>query len=297
MQKHKTLGNRGQKHTKTLEMVSGSEGFSVVVVAEGGESPQFRFFVIFQNPKRNYPIRGVPDDVPSVSYCIAPKGFMDKITMGKFLLSSAWGDGLQRNLYLDNYSSHLKQDKLARMLSTAIKPLPPNASHVVQACDRPHANGRIKKDYRRLCADERRRQRETDEYKKTGKIPNTGKHGILQMIGKVAEMSSRPTKDDMHPAKKALIETGLDVPESGVWSVDMLHSELRQIVQENKEYFDGTIPESSLESRDEQSDDDSKTDEEIDMTETGSQSSTKSTQDKDKTSSSGTPKVCNACQL
>lgn len=42
----------------------------------------------FKNKDRNYQIRGVPDDVPGVSYFTGPKGWMDRTEMLKWFLES-----------------------------------------------------------------------------------------------------------------------------------------------------------------------------------------------------------------
>lgn len=34
--------------------------------------------LIFWNERRSYPIRGVPDTVPGVTYRLSPKGWMDR---------------------------------------------------------------------------------------------------------------------------------------------------------------------------------------------------------------------------
>ena len=42
-------------------------------------------FLIFKNDRRSYPIRGVPDTVPGVSYRFAPKGFIGQVAAPEWL--------------------------------------------------------------------------------------------------------------------------------------------------------------------------------------------------------------------
>ena len=75
-------------------------------------------------------------------------------------------------------------------------------------------------------------------------IPNPGKHWYLEAVAQVLKRANaHRTKDGLHPAKKALIEVGLDVPDDNVWRISMLHSKLREIVDKNREYFEGKDPE------------------------------------------------------
>jgi len=74
----KTLGRRGDDEVKYADVVSGDEGMTMMVLIAGG--PQATIcppFLIFKNPNSFYPIRGVPDVAPGVSYRTGPKAWID----------------------------------------------------------------------------------------------------------------------------------------------------------------------------------------------------------------------------
>ncbi len=71
---HCTLGYVREGNVSYADVVSGGEGMTIVLRISGGvnaklESP----FMIFKNRNRNYPIYGVPDNVPGVSYRTVPR--------------------------------------------------------------------------------------------------------------------------------------------------------------------------------------------------------------------------------
>ena len=65
---------------KYAEVVFGGESMTMVVRISGGrratnEAPM----LIFSNENRSYPIRGLIDDIPGVSYRTGLKGWMDQM--------------------------------------------------------------------------------------------------------------------------------------------------------------------------------------------------------------------------
>lgn len=77
MDNGKMLGFHGNNDVKYTDVVSGGIGMTMVVCLTGGPSSEICApFMIFQNEQESYPIRGVPDDVPGVSYRSSKKGFM-----------------------------------------------------------------------------------------------------------------------------------------------------------------------------------------------------------------------------
>ena len=69
----KTLGFRGDENVKYADVASGGVGMTMVVRIRGGKFARLEpAFTIFQNESRNYPIRGIPDDVPGVAYRTNP---------------------------------------------------------------------------------------------------------------------------------------------------------------------------------------------------------------------------------
>ncbi|KAI9922222.1 hypothetical protein PsorP6_000227 [Peronosclerospora sorghi] len=70
----RTLVFRGDSDVKYADVVSGG-GMTMMVNLTGGPNSQIATpMLIFQNAKRSYPIQGLPDDVPGVTYRAGPKG-------------------------------------------------------------------------------------------------------------------------------------------------------------------------------------------------------------------------------
>ncbi len=65
----KTLEYSGATAVKTLDVVSGGQGMTMVVRITGGESSRVASpMLILENPSSSYPIHGLPDDIPGVCY-------------------------------------------------------------------------------------------------------------------------------------------------------------------------------------------------------------------------------------
>ena len=85
----------------------------------------------FQNEYRNYPIRGIPDDVPGVAYRTGPKGWMDKQVMVQYLKERRViypdSGGHQRMLFMDNCGGHNEspeQQSALQQLNAVIRKIP-----------------------------------------------------------------------------------------------------------------------------------------------------------------------------
>lgn len=62
------------------DIISGSEGFTVVLQISGGEEEKLEVpFFIFKIKDRNYSINGAPDIFLGISYRTQPKAWMDRI--------------------------------------------------------------------------------------------------------------------------------------------------------------------------------------------------------------------------
>ena len=86
MDNGRTLGFRGDDVVKYVDVVSGGLGMTMVVrVSSGSNGIIHSPFMIFQNDKCSYPIRGCPDNVLGVSYRTAKKGFMTGIIWNEWL--------------------------------------------------------------------------------------------------------------------------------------------------------------------------------------------------------------------
>ncbi|KAL0241661.1 hypothetical protein GEMRC1_006896 [Eukaryota sp. GEM-RC1] len=81
----RTLGVRGEDQVSFADVVSGTEGFTVVVKIRGGSRAKVTApFLIFKNQLCSYPIKGTKDDDPHVSYCSSKKGFMTSDVLAKY---------------------------------------------------------------------------------------------------------------------------------------------------------------------------------------------------------------------
>lgn len=59
---------------KYEDFVNGGEGFKMVMKLKRGRDASISpLFMVFRNWKGHYPIRGVPENVPGVSYRTVPK--------------------------------------------------------------------------------------------------------------------------------------------------------------------------------------------------------------------------------
>lgn len=138
----RTPGFSGDKEVKYADVVSGGEGFTMVVRLTGGRDARIAApFMIFKNGDRNYPIRGVPDNVPGAAYRTGPKGWMDTTVMPQWLSEPRAITALphrRRIMYVDNCSGHTATTDLIQAterINTELRYFPPNATHLIQPCD------------------------------------------------------------------------------------------------------------------------------------------------------------------
>lgn len=102
----KILCYRGATRVKYQQVVSGSEGMTVVITIKGGDSSATVSvpMVIFPNDAYNYPLVGVR--TTSLCYRTQPQAFMDgKIMREYYLDRRTWGKditGKHRDLWMDN---------------------------------------------------------------------------------------------------------------------------------------------------------------------------------------------------
>jgi hypothetical protein len=78
MDNGRTLGFWGNTTVKYADVISGGDSMTMVVRIFGGrrsliEAPM----LIFTNGNSTYPIQGLNDNIPRVSYRTGPKGWMD----------------------------------------------------------------------------------------------------------------------------------------------------------------------------------------------------------------------------
>lgn len=75
---NRTVAKRGQDDVNYADVLSGDEGMDMMVLLGGGSREVMGIsMIVFKNEHRSYPIKGVSDDVPGVSYRSGPKAGMD----------------------------------------------------------------------------------------------------------------------------------------------------------------------------------------------------------------------------
>lgn len=95
-----------------------------------------------KNANSNYPIRGVPDNIPRVSYRTGPMVWIDSRVMKEWVKErqalSQLTDEKRRVIFTENCSGHAPMKQLKESLEeikTSIRFLPLNATHIIQLAD------------------------------------------------------------------------------------------------------------------------------------------------------------------
>ena len=140
MDNGRILGFQGDTRVKYADVVCSGDSMTMVVrISEGLQSLIEAPMLIFTNGNSRYPIRGLDDNIPGISYRIGPKGWMDHALFSKiFLEPHAFQPDLHgrtRIIWIDNCSSHRITPRLTTMLTekqTILKFLPPCCTHLYQ---------------------------------------------------------------------------------------------------------------------------------------------------------------------
>jgi hypothetical protein len=138
----RTLGFRGDTTVKYVDVISGSDSMTMVVRISGGrrsliEAPM----LIFTNGNSTYPIRGLDDNIPGISYRTRSKGWMDQALFPEFFLEPRAFQpdlyGRTKVVWVDNCNSHRITPRLTTVLieKTIFKFLPPYCTHLCQPAD------------------------------------------------------------------------------------------------------------------------------------------------------------------
>ena len=116
---------------------------TLVVRISGGH----RFMIeasmlIFTNPNSSYPIRGLDDNIPRVSYRIGPKGWMDQNLFANFFEEPRAFQpdlhGRTKLIWVDNCIGHNLTPRLQGVLQakqSILRYLPPCLTHLCQPID------------------------------------------------------------------------------------------------------------------------------------------------------------------
>lgn len=243
----RTLGFCGSSDVKYADVVSGGEGFTMMVRLTGGRDARIANpFLVFTNKDCNYPIKGVPDDINGVAYRTGPKGWMDTRVMALWLsekrVISTLPNGRTRHLYLDNCSGHLdtpQLQKAARDARTVIRYFPPNATHLIQPCDS-FVIQKIKRAWTTHWETYKMGLIKANKWKDScGKLHNPGKTYFIKLAARcIREVNSQRDAYGLTYARKAMIMTGMGLNTNGLWEVAQLTPELQAIVKKHSSVFD-----------------------------------------------------------
>ena len=260
MDNGRTLAMKGSDKVKYADVVGGGDGMTLMVRVTGGvDAKIYASLMIFSNKDRNYPIRGLPDNVPGVCYRTGPKGWMDQKVFVEWLEEERANPpdkyGRKKVIFMDNCSGHNETPQSIAALSklkAEIRKLPSNATDLCQPADsfiiskikdvwtREWERTKIELIKNGAWADEVR-----SDGKWSGKLNNPGKRYFLELAAKaVNEVNAQRDKSGMSYARKAMIKCGLSKDAvTGQWQESQLFGHLQAIINKHREYFDGRIPE------------------------------------------------------
>ena len=259
MDDKRTLAFKGSDVIKYADVVSGGDGMTLVVRITGGSQAKiYSSMMIFQNKDRNYPIRGLQDNIPGICYRTGPKGWMDRKLFAEWVAETRANPqdphGRQKVIFLDNCGGHndtVESTTALRELNAVLRKLPANATDLCQPADS-FIISKIKDVWKRewerkkieLIDDKKFSNKERADGQWSGKLKNPGKRYFLELAQRaVAEVNSQRDENGMSYARKAMIKCGLSKePLSGEWKETQLFEHLQVIIHKHREYFEGKLP-------------------------------------------------------
>lgn len=250
----KTLEYKGAGKVKYDDVVSGSEGMTLVVKLRGGihagiETPM----MIFQNKNCSYPIRGLPDNIPGVTYRTGPRGWMDRRVFKEWLcedrcVKRAAHDN-EQVIFMDNAGGHKTTEEVDEMMKkkhVTIRLLPPNATDLCQPADTTVLQ-KLKLEWMKEWEQEKvrlatKRQEENKKPKAnaSGKLPQPGKEFFLRLAVKCCRrVNDMKDEDGVSLVRKGMIRCGLGQNLNGVWEQEQLFPHLQAIIKRFPDEFEG----------------------------------------------------------
>jgi hypothetical protein len=247
-----TLGFCGDNDVKYADVVSGGTDMTMLVRLTGSTGAIICApFMIFQNASGSYPIRGVPDNVPGVSYRTSEKGFKTQNVWLEWLNEPR---AQRRNaqacnmpgkwvIFADNYRGHNDsakvQDHLDRVRAS-IRKLVACATNKAQPCDS-FVISKIKDEWSSMSEEYKYQAIKDGQWASwSGAIKNPGKEFFLLLAAKaVQRVIAMRDANRIGYARKAMIRCGLSLDVTGQWHVPQLSLELQQIVGKHRAHFDG----------------------------------------------------------
>lgn len=260
MDNGRTLGFAGDEKVKYADVVSGSEGITMIIRITGGKNAYIEPpFLVFKNANRSYPVRGVPDNVPGVSYRTSPKAFVDCQLFAEYFRENhahhrdgRSDRGRERVIFLDNFSGHNNTEELQQALEglkATLRFFPSNATDLIQPADS-FVISKIKDYWREqwnlkkieLIRENHWQDRVRRDGTWSGKLQQPGKQFFLRLAAdSVRAVNAQRDANRLTYARKAMIRTGLSLDVDGVWRVEQLYPELQQIVEKYHEEFNGKV--------------------------------------------------------
>jgi hypothetical protein len=250
-----TLGFRGDTSVTYAEVVSGGNSMTMVVrISRERRSMIEALMIIFINAHRNYPIRGLEDTIPGVTYRTGPKRWMDQsIFLEYFNEPRALQTDVQqctKVVWLDNCSSHSLTPRLTTVLTgknTILRYLPPCSTHLCQPTDT-FIISKIKDAWTKRWEAKKIEFIQTNAWQNTactdgqwsGKLINHGKRFFLQLtVDSVEDVNKEVNCNNMFYARKAMIHYSMALDVDGSWSVNQLFPHLQDIIAKHVQYFQG----------------------------------------------------------
>lgn len=251
LKSNKTLAVRGDTAVKYADVVSGDEGMTLLVTLRGGPNAGLEpSFIIFKNVSRSYPIRGVDDNVPGITYRSSPKAWMDACLFREWLdeprIFKPLSSGRTRLLYVDNCSAHKVSPEVLQALArsrTKLRFFPECATDLVQPADS-FVIQAIKAEWKKRWNAEVMHRIEmkmwADAREGSGRLVNPGKAFFLRLAAAVVrDVSERRDKDGVLLVRKAMIRCGMALNLNGLWEEQQLSPELQEIIAKYRDNFNG----------------------------------------------------------
>ena len=256
----RTLGFRGDDVDKYADVVRGGEFLTLVVRISGGwrsaiEDPM----LIFTNVERDYPMRGLPDNVPGVTYRTSPKGWMDQTLFPQYFEEprafQSDVHGRTKVVWCDNCTGHSETPQLKATLASKrimLRYLPPSTTHLCQPTNT-YIISKIKDVWTRRWQEKKSDFIEANACQDnvqgdggwSSKLQNPGKKIFLQLAKDcVEEVNRKVDVNGLTYARTSMIRCGLSLDVNGKWHVEQLFPHLQEIVRKYQPYFYGEpVPE------------------------------------------------------
>jgi hypothetical protein len=249
MENGKTLGLRGDQTVKYADVVSGGEAMTMVVRVTGEVRAKIMApMIIFTNAGGAYPIRGVPNNMPGVTYQSSQRGWMSMDIFSQYFDDpiAYQGDRFnhRKQVWVDNSSTHNPSEQLQRVLhakNTEVCYLSACSTSLCQPADQ-FIIAKIKDAWTRRRESKktkliREQQWQNDSNGRrgfSGKLKNPGKpYFLLLAAATVQDVNEEHDAYGMTYARKSMIRCGLSLDLDGVWKTEQLFPELQQIIVEH----------------------------------------------------------------